>query len=312
MNRRKHGLLSFLFGCFWGFLPLHAVSAQTGVVADWAGYGFSLVRNGQTLPIGIDTPWEGPLPVQDGDLILTEQDSWVEIHLADASLRLMLAENTTICLKSLGPEEKTVELAYGRLRGMVDKSDDPVPMWIEKQGVAAGLFQGDYGFDSYYDTSTPEKEYLDVYCFQGEALVFNAQAEEPVILGAREMVSVRHEFPGKPLGTISELKPEIREFWKDYDFGTLSRAGRRGGSGTEPSLFTDPLNSRQRKLRTGGIAMMATGALAAALGGLIWGIDEKNTKPGIVLTSTGAAITTGGVVFLLSSFFTGKKRAEKE
>ncbi|MDA3956055.1 FecR domain-containing protein [Oceanispirochaeta sp.] len=295
-----------------GAAVVQAESSAEIVYAE--GEGFTIVRKGQSLYYDLyESSVEGMI-LQGGDLVLTEESTWVEIQIGGSATLIKIAENTTFTLKSLQNEGGIFKVSYGRVRARVEKLIGDTPFWMEGADTVAGVRGTDFGYDLFYDEASPEKKNVSVYCFDGKVEVvrrletpegedFQADSSfekgkentSTVILRKNEMVSVYSEDRTAPLDK-KRIQSEVKEFWEINDFNYEPAPEAKTASQGSFQTFHNDADL----LRRGALYSSITGALIVGAGlTAYWGADDINT--GIGLSVVGSSLITAGGYFLIRS-----------
>ncbi len=179
---KDHFSLSLLV--LWSLL-LVPLAAEEGGTADKAfgliiyaqGKEVSIFRKGEYISYDLDNVDVTGLPLLAGDMIQTDNGTFVEIQLHPTKSVLKIAENTTFTVTNLETSGGGgFDLAYGRVRAKVDKLTGRDPFSIRGRGAVAGVRGTDFGFDF-----IAEKEPVGlaastkVYCFEGSVAVTRAE-----------------------------------------------------------------------------------------------------------------------------------------
>ncbi len=160
-------------------------TGQYGEIVFAVGQEFSIISTGSTRSYNPSAPSALGLRVQEGDLIQTSADTFLEIQLIPSGSVLKLAENTSFILRAMGGsgEENAFKLVYGRVRAKVNKLSGTESFSIRSGQTIAGVRGTDFGFDA---TVTPQgttegqqqwRPDVTVYCFSGEVAVYPSAPE---------------------------------------------------------------------------------------------------------------------------------------
>ncbi len=160
-------------------------TGQYGEIVFAVGQEFSVIRSGAMRSYNPSAPAALGLRVQEGDLIQTSADTFLEIQLIPSGSVLKLAENTSFILRVMGGsgEENAFKLVYGRVRAKVNKLSGTESFSIRSGQTIAGVRGTDFGFDA---TVTPQGTEggqpqwtpdVTVYCFSGEVAVYPSAPE---------------------------------------------------------------------------------------------------------------------------------------
>ncbi|WP_168203457.1 FecR family protein [Oceanispirochaeta crateris] len=276
------------------------------------GEGFTLVRGGKSLYYDLYSQGAEGLLLEGGDLLLTEEDTWLEIQLGGSSTIIKISENTTFTLKSLQNEGGIFKVSYGRVRARVEKLTTDTPFWIEGGDTVAGVRGTDFGYDLFYDGSSPEKKNVSIYCFEGKVeVVRRLDTEEgdayqadsdfakgkdytsTVLLGRNEMVSVSSEDKTAPLNK-KKIELEVKEYWEINDF--LYEGEEED---MEKMNFQDFHNDAEL-LRQGALYSTLTGAFIVGAG-LTAYLAADDSSMGFGLTTVGSSLIAAGGYFYIRS-----------
>jgi hypothetical protein len=275
------------------------------------GEGFTLVRGGTSLYYDLFSEGAEGLILQGGDLLLTEEDTWLEIQLGGSSSIIKISENTTFTLKSLQNEGGIFKVSYGRVRARVEKLTTDTPFWIEGGDTVAGVRGTDFGYDLFYDGNSPEKKNVSIYCFEGkvevvrrldtaEGDVYQADSDfakgkdytSTVLLGRNEMVSVSSEDKTAPLDK-KKIESEVKEYWEINDFLYEDEEDM------EQMNFQDFHNDAEL-LRQGALYSTLTGAFIAGAGLTAYLVADDSSM-GFGLTTVGSSLIAAGGYFYIRS-----------
>jgi hypothetical protein len=217
-----------------------------GVILYADGNELSIFREGELLRYDIFSDDVVGLPLLQGDMVQTEDNSFVEIQLLPSQSVIKVAENTTFEITSIGEEGGgDFELLYGRVRAKVAQLNDSGEFQIRGRSAIAGVRGTDFGFDYIARIGDGISPSTAVYCFEGsvevagdrEDLRFSgadAGADQSVsegedgsvLISAFEMVDVIQ--PAAPAVGASLSRPqsfqtraieqEITDYWRNNSF----------------------------------------------------------------------------------------------
>ena len=282
------------------------LSAQeTAEVVYAEGEGFTLVRQGN--PEFYDLyaqPAEG-MVLQPGDVILTEQDTWMEIEINHTGSLIKIAENTTFSINSLENRGGVFGVSYGRIRAKVEKLTEDSPFWIQGSDTVAGVRGTDFGYDLFYERESPERTKTDVYCFKGKVEVVklpgpvSSEADEgeaskqkasSVMLGKNEMVSVDSDSDEDL--EKEKVSRELKEFWEENDFEF------------QPVLQDDPpvlqgFHNDPRQLKQAALYTGVTGTLIGSMGIISYATGSSTGGTSIGLGSVGGLLIGSAGYFFI-------------
>jgi len=175
------------------------------------------------------------LIIEEGSSILTEDNTLLEISMANGTTLIKIAENTTLSLEDLTEEGGGVfQLVYGRMRVKMNRISRDQELWVSGYDTVAGLLGtgSDIGYDLYYDPSMEKDERTaTVYCFNGEAEVIQqkedprnitgtekrVEQKDPLNLTEGYMTIAQSGYPNDPLIKVP-IRNDIDEYWKLHDF----------------------------------------------------------------------------------------------
>jgi len=317
--------LSVLFILILFARPIYSQSVsesekQTGAEISYAeGNSFQLIRNGQSSRYDILKDDVIGLAVLVGDLILTDEDSFVEIRLNDGDGGVVkLTENTSFTVSSLdGNGGGVFKLIFGRIRVKVAALTGGSRLWVSGADTVAGVRGTDFGYDLFYDPADDAAERLTtVYCFEGavdvlkydKALVskLDLMAMEPVILEAGKMVKTSSAAPREKLRPKS-IDNDISLFWINNPI--ITPIGITGASGEELAVSEDlnlasSLETEKGTYETGGKIVFAAGVGLMTIGGLLKAfLPDNSTTSGLsigLLGIGGASVLAGGGMMIYS------------
>jgi hypothetical protein len=261
------------------------------------GEGFTLVRQGDSVFYDLyEEPVEG-MVLMTGDVILTEQDTWLEIEINQTGSLIKIAENTTFSINSLESQGGVFKVSYGRIRARVRKLTDDSPFWVQGTDTVAGVRGTDFGYDIFYKREAPEQTRTDVYCFEGSVEVVKQldDTEEPeafasVILGRNEMVTVFSD--SQETLEKEKVTAELKEYWGEKDFQyepVLS----------DKSSFIKTFHNDTKQLKQAALFSAGTGVLIGGIGiaSYLWADASGGTAIGLGSIG-GFLVGTGGYFFI--------------
>ena len=274
MIRIRTGLTFLLM-----FILSWTIGAQEQAEIVFAqGEGFSLVRKGNTEFHDLYLEAAEGMTLLTGDVILTEDNTWMEIELNHSRSLIKIAENTTFTINSLENSGGTFQVSYGRIRARVEKLSDETPFWIQGVDTVAGVRGTDFGYDLFYDRESPELTRTDVYCFQGKVEVVQIPVSreesagtlkkgeggntQSVIIGKNEMVSVLSDSR-EPL-EVERVSRDLKEYWdvNEFEYEPIEEKAQINPDVNSFAAFhNDSRQLRQAALFSGvsGVLITATG-----------------------------------------------------
>lgn len=171
--------------------------------------------------------------IREGSSILTEDNTFLELSIADGTTLLKIAENTTFYLEDLNEDGGGVfQLVYGRLRVKMNRISRDQELWISGYDTVAGIQGTDFGYDLFFDPSVEEDQRTaTVYCFAGDVEVIQQKEDpsnvsgtdkrvvqkDPLDLNEGYMTIAQSGFPNDPLIKIP-IRADIEAYWKLHDF----------------------------------------------------------------------------------------------
>ncbi len=163
-----------------------------------------------------------------GDIILTYENTYVEIQLLNSEHIIKIAENTDFRLERIDvKKESSFKMLYGSIRAKVAMLSSEEKFRIRGNDAIAGVRGTDFGM-----TVVVPKEgesavpYTRVYCFKGivevEPVLKGGKKTgepeiKPAVIKADEMVTISGETYKTPY-TIQTIPKEIREYWQEHNF----------------------------------------------------------------------------------------------
>lgn len=282
------------------------------------GNGFVLVSDGSSTAFDIGTDDVIGTPLKEGDTILTDDGSFIEIYLASGNGGVVkIAENTTFTLMSLESDGGGVfKVVYGRIRVKVASLLGSSRIWITGHDTVAGVRGTDFGYDLFYDrTDDASVKTSAVYVFDGEVdVVKYAKAAisktdlmngDPFILTAGKMVTTSSDKPEEKL-RAKNIDRDILDYWaavpivtalSDTPVMQVEDAPEVSGS---LNLDTDAARLK-RDMEVGGKFAFATGVALMTTGALVKVFAPDNTGVPLGIFLVGAGTTLGGTGMLIYS-----------
>ena len=308
------GVIKKLFFCLLFIIPSILQGQEKAEIVYAQGEGFTLVREGKSVYYDLyEEPAEG-MVLWPGDVILTEQDSWMEIEINGTGSLIKIAENTTFSIDSLENRGGTFGVSYGRIRAKVEKLTDDSPFWIQGVDTVAGVRGTDFGYDLFFNREKPGKARTDVYCFQGKVEVVKLETREEtegealdtetrpqsVILGRNEMVSV-YSDSDETLGK-ERVSAELKEFWGENDFQYEPVKESLAPVVALTGFYDDSRHLKQAALFSG-----ITGGLIAGTGLAAYYLADGSSTFVIGMGGVGSVFLTGACCFLIRSLILDHK-----
>ena len=234
-----------------------------------------------------------------GDLILTEQNTWLEIGINRGASLIKIAENTTFSINSLENRGGTFGVSYGRIRAKVEKLTEESPFWIQGVDTVAGVRGTDFGFDLFYKRESPGKARTDVYCFEGKVEVVKIVPESTgtvkplssVLLGRNQMVSVYSESTEDL--EKEKLTGELKSYWNENDFRYVKEPPEALKAPESGEIFF----SNSRQLKQAALYTAVSGTIISAMAAGSYYLADNSTGAAVGLGSVGGFLLTSALVY---------------
>ncbi len=283
-------------------------------IAYWEGSGFTLARDGESVYYDLYASDPTGLDLEAGDVLLTEEDTYLELEGTATGSLIKVAENTSFALKSARNGGGVVEVTYGRVRARIENLTGGAEFWVTGFDTVAGVRGTDFGYDLLFDAADPDAEKrTTVYTFQGAVEVAQLPVGETnvskldwgdvksIIVEADEQVTVSSLTADEPLVT-EPLSDEIRTFWNEHPF-LAPLAGTTVGVAalSEEEMpapqdeLTEGMSARKQELQRGGAGAFAAGVTFISAGIISYALQGQNTfnTAMAVLGGTSLVIGTG-------------------
>jgi len=270
--------------CFFILLSSTAYAREQAEIVYAEGEGFTIVREGLATFYDLYEEEAEGMILLPGDLILTEQESYLEIEINKTGSLIKIAENTSFSINSLENKGGSFTVSYGRIRAKVNKLTDDSPFWVQGTDTVAGVRGTDFGYDLFFERDKPEKTRTVVYCFKGKVevvkLAFTVEKAGPVealssvILGRNEMVSVLSE--SEELLEKEKVSSELKEYWEVNDFNFPEEP-------LESTLALKSFHKDSKQLKQAALFAGITGSLFGGIGtaSYLWGEAPRSTVWGM-------------------------------
>jgi hypothetical protein len=224
------------------FSSVFVFSADLAQIMMVEGSAFTLIREGSSYVFDLGVDDVKGMTLYRGDTIMTEADTFIEIHLYKGSTMIKVAGNTTITIEQLDREGGGVfRLGYGRVRARVSGLSPRGEFYLLTNNAAAGVkgISADFGYDLLHvmTPGTDGKEVKSIlnriYSFEGDitAAVFSEGAdtkgkkldkpEATAVLAGNEMITLI-SGSAAVIPEKTRVEKEIVEFWKGHPFGKTS------------------------------------------------------------------------------------------
>jgi|GEM_PF-1403043 len=311
-NLKKTGILLIVSL----FLMTFNLFSQNGsaVVVYAEGDGFTLVREGENDFFEIDYDDVLGMFLYEGDTILTEENTFIEIQVTSNASLIKIAENTTFEFESIGMHGGgTLKVVYGRIRAKVNKLTNDDEFQVLGTDTVAGVRGTDFGFDLTFGDDFSDSEsneaITSVYCFEGSVQVEQENSEtkeiKEVIIGVDQMVVTSSEKQEAPL-TVYDIDVEIDRFWEEnrfvYEMAEEPVIVTLDDYNADDYLtdYSDKIFGQKRRLENTGGSLAVAGIIIGAGGGVAYGLmDDKGLGVGLITIGTASFIA--GTIFLLQS-----------
>ena len=302
------------------FSQLHLFAQSEAAISYAEGRGFQLVRDGESSNFDIMRDDVIGLPLQVGDLILTDEGSFVEIQLNNGDGGVIkLAENTTFTVSSLdGNGGGVFKLLFGRVRVKVAALTGGSRLWVNGYDTVAGVRGTDFGYDLFYDIEKNGGErQTTVYCFEGAVDVIQYDKKNfskkdllslhPFILESGKMVQTKSSTSGVRLKSV-KIDESISSYWDHNPIVTMVGVASVPDEKLEVSEdlnLNSSIDSQKRTYETGGKIVFATGIGMMTIGGLLKAFlpnDSTVSSLSIGLLALGGSSVLAGGGMMIYSF----------
>lgn len=291
-------------------LPLSGQSGSA-VIVYGEGDGFTLVRNGETSFYEVDYDDILGMLLYEGDSILTEEDTFLEIQVTSNASLIKIAENTTFAFDNIGKfGGGTLDVVYGRIRAKVNKLTNDDEFQITGSGTVAGVRGTDFGYDLTFGEDVSEAESNEaittVYCFEGAVKVEQENKEtrevKEILIEADQMVVTSTVKQEAPL-VAYDIGEDIDQFWEEnkfvYEMAEEEVLVVLEEQKPEIDYSAEIFGQKRRLERTGG-GLTIAGILSSGGGIAAYSLMDDKTL-GIGMVTLGGVSFVAGVIFLLQS-----------
>lgn len=317
MKRNNNILLVMLFIFLvlsFGSLSAEGAGPAAAVIIYNEGEDFEIIDSGG-VPVAVLYIIGHEL--YEGDVVITYDDTFLELQVMSSPNIIKIAENTDFQLKTM--EEGKVSnfmMLYGSVRAKVTKLGKDERFRIQGSSAVAGVRGTDFGINVIVpQTGDTTEAVTQVYCFEGEVEVqpqveiAGKAIEESVVITAGTMVSVSPIEPEKALEIIP-ISNQIKNYWQENPFkGTLFFQEETEVVQAPPlqlDLMIAELEKKRKGAMIAGGLFLSLGMLLDAAGG--WSIYYSANESGLSnpadWESGGKAMLVSGTFFLTSSIFT--------
>jgi hypothetical protein len=224
----KYRRVPILWLFFFLIFPAHAQEAEDVRVYSAGGSDFVLAAGGHRTVYRPDSLENGGFSLQDGDILQTGREGFVEIRFMARDIIIRIAENTSLSYHT-GEKGMFLGLSYGRV--LLSGSEgqmwgDPVSVW---PGTAEVIYrEGTVGLDYTIqsgDANARREPALRVYVLSGAADLVpragNRPADRELAGGTFFPVNGMEMVSLETMDSLSyierkPLDPEIFSYWNQY------------------------------------------------------------------------------------------------
>lgn len=157
-------------------------SRAFGVVIYAEGQEVTIFRGDRLLTMDVVFDEVVGMDILEGDLIQTDDQTFLEIQLFPSRSIVNVAENTTFEVESIAESGGSFSLTYGRLRARVQRVTGTTPFQIRGSEAVAGVRGTDFGYDFVATRDTVGAPVTQVYVFDGEVIVADPGANLAEVL----------------------------------------------------------------------------------------------------------------------------------
>jgi hypothetical protein len=281
-------------------VPFWAQSRAFIVFAE--GEGFRINRAGQEKEYSIVNDNVFSVDLAEGDILLTDSKTFLEIQLVPSLTLIKIAENTTIRIGSVsGAAGGNWELLYGKVKAKVDKTKGSNSFAMFSNTTVASVKGTDFGFDVTLNLETGATD-SSVYSFEGNVdISMNVPSSqlaktEKIILKTGEMVVRSTNAPVDPK-SVKPVSDKVSEYWSRNDFKTQAKpADFFPGFETIADTVAPPKEKGKADYLPG--TLLATSGLLA-LGGTVFyqgfQFDPSRNDGSMPLYALGGALFLAGL-----------------
>ena len=189
------------------------------------------------------------MEVMEGDLIQTDDGTFLEIQLFPSRDVVSVAENTTFQVERIGTSGGSFTLNYGRLRARVQRVTGTTPFEIRGSEAVAGVRGTDFGYDFVATRDEVGAPVTQVYVFEGSVLVAEAGADLNEVEIEEESETTDPEAPELSDTSESTETPGSTE--------TPATSDEQDGETAAPATVAGPAPRRAIVLRASEMATVA-------------------------------------------------------
>ena len=230
-----------------------SLSAQQGgeaVIVYAEGETFSIVSEGRKRSYTVGRDDVIGMSLKAGDVVLTDDGSFLELNLKPGDGVVKIAENTTFTIDELdasGGGGAVLRVNYGRIRVRISSLFQGSRLWVSGHDTVAGVRGTDFGYDLFYDRATRGAErQTAVYCFDGKVDVYqfdrdtvskiDLMEQEPFVLEASRMVTTISADPEQKLKSRA-VDGSILEYWELHPFLSAPGTTIAPAAGKSPMIL---------------------------------------------------------------------------
>lgn len=318
----KRYVLVFALIIFSCSALLYAEGVEAGEIVFAEGDGFTVIRADEELYYEPAIDDILGLMLYSGDMILTENDTFIEMELYNSGSRITIAENTTFTLEEIGNTGGGIfNVAYGRIKAKVNKLTEEDGFFVTGFDTVAGVRGTEFGYDLFFDPLNMENgKQTSIYCFEGKVAVAKEEidlvVDKPVdlvnedinkntiIISADQMVVVDSEVRNKPLKK-ERLNDDIEQYWEDVNqvvlTGPIYIIKRNAENPELSEELEKAATSMKQRYEAAGSFFFSSGTMFTAAGLLMSGLVDGEETLASGLKWGGAAAMALGTGILLYS-----------
>lgn len=288
--------------------------SRSAVIVYAEGEGFTLVREGASSFFEVDYDDILGMLLYEGDTVLTEENTFLEIQVTSNASLIKIAENTTFAFERIGNSGGgTLNVAYGRIRAKINKLTTEDKFEVMGSGTTAGVRGTDFGYDLTFGEDITEAQtneaITSVYCFEGAVQVQQEDKEtrelKEVLIKADQMVVTSSNATDQPL-VVYQIDQEIDQFWEEnrFVYEMIEKEDVQivdlAESTADDDYYTAKIFGEKRRLQNSGGGLALAGLLLGGGSAAAFSFMEDKSL-GIGLASVGVASFISGLILLLNS-----------
>lgn len=160
-------------------IPAQTSSDPYAFVIYAEGYNMSVYRNDELTTYDVLVDDVIGMPLLPGDLVQTDDGTFVEMQVMPSRTVVKIAENTTFEIEQIGGAGGgTFNMSYGRLRARVERITQDERFEIRGFSAVAGVRGTDFGYDMVVERAASAEMQTKVYVFDGEVEVTENAASQ--------------------------------------------------------------------------------------------------------------------------------------